>query len=58
MKLSRMGITGAALNWFKSYLSERSQCVDINGNISKSRKINGVVYVYFPTLKGLQSLLL
>jgi hypothetical protein len=39
MKLSRMGITGAALNWFKSYLSDRSQCVDINGNISKSRKI-------------------
>jgi hypothetical protein len=33
MKLSRMGITGAALSWFKSYLSERSQCVDINGNI-------------------------
>jgi hypothetical protein len=39
MKLSKMGITGPALNWFKSYFSERSQCVDINSNISKSRKI-------------------
>ncbi len=34
MKLSKMGITGMALNWFKSYLSHRTQVVDINGNIS------------------------
>jgi hypothetical protein len=39
MKLSKMGITGTALEWFKSYLSERSQVVDINGNISRLRKI-------------------
>jgi hypothetical protein len=31
MKLSKMGITGTALNWFKSYLSDRTQVVDING---------------------------
>jgi hypothetical protein len=34
MKLNKMGITGTALNWFKSYLSDRTQVVDINGNIS------------------------
>jgi hypothetical protein len=33
MKLSKMGITGTALNWFKSYLSNRTQVVDINGNV-------------------------
>ena len=27
MKLSKMGITGTALNWFKSYLSNRTQVV-------------------------------
>jgi hypothetical protein len=37
MKLSRMGISGTALNWFKSYLANRSQRVDINGNLSNSR---------------------
>jgi hypothetical protein len=39
MKLSKMGINGPALAWFKSYLSDRSQIVDINGNRSRERKI-------------------
>jgi hypothetical protein len=39
MKLSKMGVTGTALKWFKSYLSDRSQVVDINGHHSRSRKI-------------------
>jgi len=39
MKLSRMGIVGTALEWFKSYLSDRSQVVDINGHHSRPRKI-------------------
>jgi hypothetical protein len=39
MKLSKMGITGSALNWFKTYLSDRSQIVDINGNRSQAKKI-------------------
>jgi len=34
-----MGISGTALAWFKSYLSDRSQCVDINGKLSSLRKI-------------------
>jgi hypothetical protein len=39
MKLNKMGVTGTALEWFKSYLSDRSQIVDINGNLSRVRKI-------------------
>ena len=39
MKLSKMGVTGPALAWFKSYLSDRKQIVDINGNRSRERKI-------------------
>jgi hypothetical protein len=39
MKLGKMGISGTALNWFKSYLTDRSQVVDINGHHSRSRKI-------------------
>jgi hypothetical protein len=33
-KLEKLGITGTALAWFKSYLSNRMQKVDINGNLS------------------------
>jgi hypothetical protein len=39
MKLSKMGVNGTALNWFKSYLSNRSQIVDINGTFSSTRDI-------------------
>ena len=35
-----MGVKNSALAWFYSYLSDRSQCVDINGNLSTPRKIN------------------
>ena len=33
-KLSKMGINGTTLEWFKNYLSGRLQRVDINGNLS------------------------
>jgi hypothetical protein len=33
-KLEKMGIRGTALNWFKNYLTGRSQFVDINGSHS------------------------
>jgi hypothetical protein len=33
-KLSKMGIVGTALDWFKNYLSGRSQKVEINGSLS------------------------
>ena len=33
-KLAKMGITGNAFKWFTSYLSNRSQCVDIAGEFS------------------------
>jgi Reverse transcriptase (RNA-dependent DNA polymerase) len=38
-KLSKFGITGNILNWFKSYLSGRTQCVDINGTLSDIKDI-------------------
>ena len=39
-KLKKLGIKNNALDWFQSYLSNRSQCVDINGQISSPRTIN------------------
>jgi hypothetical protein len=33
-KLSKMGIAGTPLEWFKNYLSGRLQQVDIHGNLS------------------------
>jgi Reverse transcriptase (RNA-dependent DNA polymerase) len=38
-KLQRFGVTGTALAWFTSYLSNRSQCVDINGTLSDFQQI-------------------
>ena len=38
-KLKKLGVTGTALEWFKSYLSDRKQCVDINGKISNTKDI-------------------
>ncbi len=34
-KLQKMGIQGTTYNWFASYLSNRAQCVDINGMFSE-----------------------
>jgi Reverse transcriptase (RNA-dependent DNA polymerase) len=39
-KLSYYGIKNNVLSWFASYLNNRKQCVDINGNFSKPRHIN------------------
>jgi hypothetical protein len=39
MKLSKIGITGIALDWFVSYLSNRTQFVDIAGNHSLEKYI-------------------
>jgi hypothetical protein len=33
-KLKKMGIEGVAHKWFTNYLQGRSQCVDIEGNLS------------------------
>jgi hypothetical protein len=38
-KLQKLGINGVALEWFKSYLSNRTQQVDINGNLSESKQL-------------------
>ena len=38
-KLKKLGVNGTALNWFKSYLANRKQVVDINGKISETKDI-------------------
>jgi hypothetical protein len=35
-----MGINGNALKWFKTYLSGRSQKVDIKGNLSEAMQLD------------------
>ena len=42
-KLEYYGIRGTALNWFKSYLTDRAQKVSINGQLSNSNKIKSGV---------------
>ena len=39
-KLHCYGIKGSALNWFISYLTDRSQVVTINSHLSDSQNIN------------------
>jgi hypothetical protein len=39
-KLPKYGITDSAFDWFRSYLSDRSQIVDINNNLSQSRAVD------------------
>ena len=39
-KLKKMGINGTILNWFKSYLHNRQQYVDIQGHNSTNRLID------------------
>ena len=34
MKLEHYGIRGTTLNWFESYLSDRKQCVSVDGSYS------------------------
>jgi exonuclease III len=38
-KLSRMGINGISLQWFITYLSNRTQCVDINSTMSAEKHL-------------------
>jgi len=39
-KLKKLGITGLALQWFSSYLKDRLQKVDINGNLSSAQSLD------------------
>ena len=39
-KLSHLGLNGIVLEWFTSYLEGRSQCVDINGQLSNEKSID------------------
>ena len=42
IKLEKLGITGTALAWFESYLSNRTQKVDINGNLSDTAYLDAL----------------
>ena len=37
-KLSLLGISDVEMNWFKSYMSNRSQYIDLNGTLSTTKK--------------------
>jgi hypothetical protein len=39
-KLIKYGINGSTLDWFKSYLSNRNQVVDISGHFSKPQQLD------------------
>ena len=39
-KLSRCGVRGITLAWFRSYLGGRSHCVRIGSALSKFRSVN------------------
>ena len=39
-KLEQLGIKGTALKWFSSYLKDRQQKVDINGNLSSAKSLD------------------
>ena len=39
-KLYHLGVRGSTLQWFKSYLSNRMQCVEIDGFFSKQLPLN------------------
>ena len=39
-KFKKIGLNGVVLEWFTSYLEGRSQCVDINGHLSKEISID------------------
>jgi len=44
LKLKYYGIVGTELEWFTSYLSNRTQVVDINGNHSQPLEIDISVF--------------
>ncbi len=55
-KLKSSGIDGAVLNWIKSYLSNRSYQVQIDGVLSEDAEIQSV-YFTFPagwTWRGME----
>jgi len=49
-KLHNMGVRGLALDWFKSYLTGRKQCVDVQGQVSDPSSIDGISIIQGGTL--------
>jgi sarcosine oxidase/L-pipecolate oxidase len=48
-KLEKFGVTGTSLRWFASYLSNRKQCVDIDGIFSdfKGSSLGPILFLCF-----------
>ena len=42
IKMHSLGISQQIINWTKSFLSNRTQCVQLNGNCSTPSKVSGV----------------
>jgi hypothetical protein len=58
MKLSRMGISGTALNWFKSYLENRSNSRNIKISILQGSILGPILFLcYINDLYSVTSLL-
>ena len=43
LKLRHLGFKYSAINWFKSYLTDRFQCTRVNGNLSEQRQMSSGV---------------
>ena len=52
-KLKKLGISNTALSWFSSYLTDRTQKVEVNGDLSESKDLDMSVFqgtILGPTL--------
>jgi hypothetical protein len=51
-KLQKLGINNVALEWFRSYLANRKQQVDIQNNLSKKKNLSDQITINISVLQG------